>query len=177
MREKVDLKEWAEDFNSFISAPEVRPPSHVQEKVFRNVHHDLNPSLSLVFSKLAGLHVIGGSLSLALCSQFGIGRGYNVMHVFMNFGELACMMLCGAIFFGLTVFMAGFFLSRPELVKIRKTYYAPILLLGVASIAVFLFFGAEFALSLTIFWLVGAVLVGASGTELILAARKQIHTR
>jgi hypothetical protein len=173
MRDKVDPREWAEDFKTFLSAPEVRPPAHVQDQIFQAVHRDLNPGLPLVSAKLAGLHVIGGSLSLGLCSQFGFGRGYNLMHVFANYGELTCMALCGAIFLGLTVLMAGFFLSRQELMKIRKTGYTPILLLGIASVVVFLSFGAEIALSLAIFWLIGAILVGAAITEFSLAARKR----
>lgn len=161
MKEKVNPKEWAEDFQLFLNAPEVSPPSHIREEIFRVVHRDLNPQLWLLMAKLGGIHALFGSFSLLLCSQFGMGRGYNLMHVFMSYGEFVCMALCGAMFLGLTTFMGGFVLSRSELAKIRQTCYAPVGLLGVASLIVFFCFGAEIALTLAFIWLLGAVVVGA----------------
>lgn len=172
MNKKIDPKAWAEDFKIFLDAPEVRPPAHVREEIFRIVHQDLHPMLWTVLAKLGGIHVFAGSLSLLLCSQFGIGRGYNLMHGFMSYGVFTCMAFCGALFLGLTTLIAGFVLSNPELKKIRATCYAPIILLGLVSLVVLFCFGAEIALNLAIFWLAGAVITGAILTEASLGLKK-----
>jgi hypothetical protein len=175
VKQKIDPREWAEDFKLFLDAPKINPPAHVGEQIFRSVHRDFNPTLLRVLAKIGGIHVLGGSLSLFFCSQFGIGRGYNLMQVFMSEGVFACMALCGALFLGLTVLIAGFILSNSELKKIRKTCYAPVFLLGLASLAIFLCFGAEIALNLAFFWLVGAVAVGVLLTESSLRVRRFTH--
>lgn len=172
MKEKVNPKEWADDFKSFLNAPEVSPPSHVRNEIFRVVRRDLNPQLWMVMAKLGGIHALIGSLSLLLCSQFGMGRGFNLMHVFMSYGEFVCMAFCGALFLGLTTLIAGFILSKTELMKIRKTCYAPVVLLGATSLAVFFCFGAEIAFVLALTWLLGAVMAGALALELAFGLRR-----
>ncbi len=87
MKEKIDPKEWAEDFKLFLNAHDVNPPAPVREEIFRVVHRDLNPSFWMVMVKLGGIHTFVGSLSLLFCSQFGMGRGFNLMHSFMSYGN------------------------------------------------------------------------------------------
>ena len=165
MKEKIDPKEWAEDFKLFMSAPEVSPPIHVREEIFSFVRRDLNPNLWFVFSKLAGIHVIVGSLSLLLCSQFGMGRGDAVMNAFMGYGMNVCMAFCGALFLGLTTLVAGFILSNSEIKKMRRTGYSLIPLLGLASLIVFFCFGADIVLGFALAWLLGATIAGVLVTE------------
>ncbi len=172
MKNKIDPKEWAEDFKFFLDAPEVNPPSHLREEIFRIVHRDLNPQLWFLMAKLGGIHAVVGSFSLLLCSQFGMGRGYNLMHAFMSYGAFTCMAFCGAVFLGLTVVAAGFFLSNPELKRIRSTAYAPIVFLSLTSLVVLFCFGAEIALNLALFWLFGAVLTGVLLTEASLGVKR-----
>lgn len=160
-----DPKIWADEFKEFLSAPEVSPPAHIRDEIFGVVHRDLNPQLWFVMAKLGGIHATVGSLSLLLCSQFGMGRGFNLMESFMNYGALTCMALCGALFLGLTTLVAGFILSNTELAKIRKTCYAPIVLLGLISLVIFFCFGAEIAFSLGLVWLLGAFVAGALAME------------
>ena len=166
MNNKVDPKEWAEDFKTFLESPKVSPPAHIGEEIFSVVHRDFNPALSLVLAKLAGIHVFAGSLSLLLCSQFGMGRGPSLMHVFMPYGTFTCMTICGGLFVGFTTLVAGFLLSNPEIARIRRTGYAPIFLLGVASLVIFFCFGAEIAFTIALMWLFGAVLTGVLTLEL-----------
>jgi hypothetical protein len=175
MREKIDPKEWADDFKEFLNAPEVRPPTHIRDEVFRVVHRDLNPEFWFVMAKLGGIHAAVGSLSLLLCSQFGMGRGDTVMNTFMGYGMTVCMIVCGALFLGLTTFVAGFILSNSELKKMRRTAYSPIALMGVASLVVFFCFGADIALGFALAWLFGAILAGVIVTEATLAFRQVRH--
>lgn len=172
MKEKIDPKEWADEFKSFLSAPEVRPPQHIQESIFEYVRKDLNPSLTRVFAKLGGIHVFVGSLSLLLCEQFGMGRGSAVMDAFMGYGPTICMAFCGALFLGLTSLVAGFILSNSELMKVRKTGYSPIAALGIISLSVFFCFGATIALNFAIAWLAGAIISGILVTEISLGIKR-----
>lgn len=160
-----DPKIWADEFKEFLDSPEVSPPSHIRDEIFGVVHRDLNPQLWFVMAKLGGIHAAVGSLSLLLCSQFGMGRGFNLMQPLMNYGAMTCMALCGALFLGLTTLVAGLILSSVELIKIRKTCYAPIVFLGLGSLIVFFCFGAEIAISLGLVWLLGAFVAGALAIE------------
>lgn len=174
MKNKIDPREWAEDFKLFMSVPEIDPPAHIRDEVFRVVHRDLHPSAWLVLSKLGGIHVVVGSFSLLICSQFGMGRGDTVMSTFMSYGAMVCMAFCGALFLGLTTLIAGVVLSQPELKKIRQTGYSPIALLGVVSLTVFFCFGADIAFSFAMAWFFGALSAGVLVTEASLGMRRLI---
>ena len=171
MKNHIDPKEWAEDFKLFMSIPEIAPPAHIRNEVYRVVRRDLLPSIWLVLSKLGGIHIVVGGFSLLICSQFGMGRGDTLMSTFMSYGAMVCMAFCGALFLGLTTLIAGVILSQSELRKIRRTGYFPIALLGVISFAVFLFFGADIAFSFAVAWFFGALLAGALVMEMSLGVR------
>lgn len=174
MNKKINPKEWAEDFQLFMESSEASPPRHIRDAIFQAVKQDLNPSLPCILTKLGGIHVFAGTVSLFLCSQFGFGEGYNITHIFMNYGMLVCMAFCGALFLSLTFFIAGFILSPEELRKIRKTCYAPIFLLSFSSLVIFFIFGAEVALDLALFWFLGASISGALFVEISLGVRRII---
>lgn len=172
MKPNHDPKVWAQEFKSFAEAQEMKPPEEISAAIFAQVRRDLNPRLSLVLAKLGGIHVVVGSLSLLLCSQFGMGYGDLMMRAFMGYGMPACMALCGALFLGLTSLIAGFLLSKHELKTIRRTAYAPVWLLGAMSLVVFWNFGAEIAVSWAAFWFIGAVVSGIAVTEGSIALRR-----
>lgn len=172
MKDKKNSGSWTEDFQDFATSAPVSPPSALGREIFAYVSRDLNPALWLVLAKLAAIHSIVGSFSLLLCSQFGMGRGDFMMRNLMGYGMNACMAGCGALFLGLTTLIAGFVLTPPELRKIRRTVYAPILLLGAVSLLVFLLLGSEIALGFALAWLTGATLSGMAATEAGLFARK-----
>ncbi len=172
MKNRIDPKEWAEEFNNFVDSPPSPPPANLREEIFSVVHQDLNPSLWLVLAKLSGIHLIVGSFSLLLCSQFGMGSGDIMMRTFMGYGMSVCMGFCGALFLGLTTLVAGFILTNPELRKIRRTAYAPIWMLGAFSLLVFLSFGAEIAVGFAVAWLIGAIITGVLFTETSIAFRR-----
>lgn len=172
MKKPEDYQQWAEEFKNFMSVEEVNPPQPLSNSVLEYVHKDLNPRLSHILAKLASIHVLVGSLSLLVCSQFGMGHGYSLVHVFMQWGELVCMMTCGAFFLGLTTVIGGMILTRAELRRIRRTGYSVVALLAGASLLVFFCFGAEIALNYALAWLVGALAAGILGTELCLGIRR-----
>lgn len=168
MTNKIDPKDWAKEFESFMEGPEIAPPQELSQKVLGFVRNELNPRILSIVSKLAAIHVVVGSLSLLICSQFGMGTGEML---FMGLGEVACTLFCGALFLGASTFVAGFVFSKDELRKIRRTAYSPILALGILSLSIFLFFGAEIALNLAVVWLIGALGAGVIATELSIRLR------
>lgn len=159
MKNDFNSKQINDEFKAFMNAKEVTPPRSLTENIFQMVHKDLNPSIWELFSKLALIQMIVGSLSLLICSQFGIGPG-PLVHAFMVFGETACMALCGGLFLGVGAFAAMHFLSRPEIELIRTTGYLPMLAMGILSLGIFFGFGAEIVVSLAFVWLLGGF-VGA----------------
>src|SRR6478736_6653208 len=98
---------WADEFKSFLETDEVQLPLAITVAVQEYVHNDLHPKLSDILIKLSSLHVVVGSMSLFLCTQFGMGRSGGLAHVFMKWGDLACTAACGSLFLGLTLSIAG----------------------------------------------------------------------
>jgi hypothetical protein len=175
MKNTIDPKEWAEEFKNFVESPVAAPPAQLRDAIFSEVHHDLNPGLWLVLAKLGSIHVVVGSLSLLLCSQFGMGRGDFMMRTFMGYGMPVCMAFCGALFLGLTTLVAGFALTSYELRTIRRTGYAPVWMLGTVSLLVFWNFGAETAVAWAASWLLGAGLAGIVLTETSIAIKRFVR--
>jgi len=171
MKDPKESPNWSEEYQHFMQGEEIYPPQHVYESVRNLVHRDLCPSYSTIFAKISLLHITVGSLSLLLCSQFGMGKGLTLVHYFMRWGDLVCMMACGSLFLGLTTGVAGMILSQTELRRIRQTGYSMIAVLGLASLLVFLSFGAEIAVNYALAWLFGALLTGVIGTELSLGIK------
>lgn len=156
----VDEKSGAE-FLEFLNAPELPAPRAVTERIVSAVQADLHPSIWSVMPKLAAIHCGAGGVSLLICAQFGMGRSTALTHAFMRLGELMCLALCGALFVGLTGFVAGLALSSPELALIRKAAYSPLLVLQILSLLVFIVLGAEIAFGLGSVWLLGGLLSGS----------------
>jgi hypothetical protein len=172
LKDKIDSQDWAVEFEQFNNALEVSPPNNIRNEIFNSVHRDLNPNIWLVFRKLGAIHAVVGSLSLLLCSQFGMGRGDAFMNAFMGYGMTVCMGFCGALFLGLTTLVAGFILSNSEIKKVRSLGYSPIPLLGLASLMIFFCFGANIVFEFAITWLVGATIAGVLMTETYLAFKR-----
>lgn len=161
---KRDTEERRKEFEAFLNAKDVRPPAHLTESILSFVHRELNPSMWLVMSKFAVIQTIIGSISLLICSQFGVGSG-GLVHVFAGLGENICMALCGALFLGFGGVTAGFILKSPEVKLIRQTGYLPVLLMGVMALGIFFGFGAEIVLSLAFVWLLGGFVAGMLAIE------------
>ncbi len=171
MKNYEKIPNFSREYQQFLQGEEIYPPQQVYESVQSIVHRDLCPRYPRIFAKISLLHLTVGSLSLWLCSQFGMGHGLTLAHYFMRWGDLVCMMACGSLFLGLTTGVAGMILSQAELRRIRQTGYSMIAILGIASLLVFLSFGAEIASHYALAWLFGALLAGVIGTELSLGIK------
>lgn len=177
MRSKLTEKEWVEEFKDFIHGGEgVVVPEELSNRILKRVHKDLNPSSLLVFFKLLGVHLAVGTLSLAICHQFGLnpfGTEKSLSDWFMSIGgHKFCMIGCGVLFTALSIIAAGYFLSSDEVRVLRKTEFLQAFSLSVISLAAFFFFGAQLALLFGGLWLFGALVGGYAATEILWQLKK-----
>src|SRR3989344_2155960 len=130
---KITEKKWLEEFKEFVEAEGVPVPRDVSENLLKRIRADLSLSAWVVFSKLLGIHLVVGTLSLAICSQFGLNpfrTNFSLSEYFMKFGDSTCMVLCGVLFIGLTIMLGQWFLRREELFVLSKN--APLQVFGLS---------------------------------------------
>lgn len=171
MKNKMTEKEWLEDFKDFVSGGEGSSvPESLSAQILQCIHKALNPSPWLVFFKLLGVHAVVGTLSLAICDQFGISpfnTGFSLAEYFMKFGHSVCMTLCGFLFISLSIVLGWIVLQREEMVVLKKNVFVQVPVLSALSLGVFMLLGAEIAFSIALFWLFGAVVGGLVTTQII----------
>lgn len=162
------------EFQQFISQKPEAVPAHLSDVIFKEVHADLDPSWSQIFVKVTLIHAVLGFLTLSICSQFGLQTFpvLDLMYAFMSVaGPKYCMAFCGAIFLSGSAFSFAMLLTRPELLKVRKTGVLQILILSILSLATLIFFGAEILLIPALLWLAGAIVAGVLSLELGIRVR------
>lgn len=166
---KFTEKEWLEDFKEFVQADGVPVPSDVSENILKRVHAELNPSAWMVFLKLLGIHLVVGTLSLSICSQFGLNpfhTNFSLSEYFMKFGHSTCMFLCGVLFIGSTIALGQLALRREELLVLSKNAPLQVFGLSVLSLAALIGFGAEVVLGIGTLWFIGAMAGGVMATKI-----------
>lgn len=164
-------KEWLNDYNDFLSC-DCQPPKNTSDQVLRSIGKLIKPSPYNVFSKVLGIHVVIGVLSLSICHQFGLNpfnTERSLADWFMTVGgHHFCMVLCGVISIALSVLAAGLFLTVEEVRAFRKTEILQFLTLGILTLGSFALFGAEVTIGFGGLWLLGLFLGGFATTEIVL---------
>lgn len=164
-------KEWLDEFKEFIQTAGAPVPRDVSENILNRVRADLNPSAWVVFAKLLGIHLVVGTLSLAICSQFGLnpfGTSFSLSEYFMTFGHSTCMVFCGVLFIGLTILLGRLLLQREELFVLSRSAPLQVFGLSVLSLAAFIGFGAEVVLGIGILWFIGAMVGGVMAVKVFI---------
>lgn len=165
----TDSKKCLKDYESFLEAEAVPVPMGVVNDLRQRMKPLLNPRPAFVFLKVLVIHLFVGSLSLAVCHQFGInpfGTRFSLDRWFMDmWGHGVCMILCGVLFVGLSFLIAGYFLSIEEVRTLRRTEFLQSLVIGITSLLIFTIFGASLALIFASLWLLGALLGGCFALE------------
>lgn len=175
-----DFKNLNDDFSDFLSASEMEPPLHLQEKILGFVHADLNPSQKSIFMKILGIHALVSLGSLSLCSQFGIQtfHVFNAMETFMQVvGHTYCMAFCGLLYLGISALAFSFSLRPEEIKIIRRHRFLQFGLLAGVSLGVFLCLGEEILLVPSLLWLTGSIAGGAATLELGWLVRSKFRQR
>jgi hypothetical protein len=163
----TNKEEWLKEFTEFsnIKSEDVQVPS----SAFVNLKKRLFPNPWIVFGKVAGLHVVVGFFSLAICNQFGLNpfeTSQSLTNWFMKIaGHNLCMLLCGVFFMATTYLLANVFLNLEELESIRRYEWLQTGIMGLISLAAFYFFGAELVGTFALLWIVGALIGGLLSIE------------
>lgn len=173
---KNNSQEWLKDYEDFLKSDSTPVPDEVSSRVLNSLQKLVNPNPILVFFKILGIHTVIGFLSLSICHQFGLNP-FNTETSISDWmmytgGHHACMIGCGILFVGLSLFLAGYLLSIEEIRALRKTQVLQISVLGIISIGFLLAFGAQIALSIGILWLIGAMIGGVSAVETVFRLRQ-----
>ena len=177
MNKNLSPQEWANEYKNFVTANEIPAPAQLTHQIMARVESELNPAAWRVFSRLTLIHAVVGTLTLLFCPQFGVSplSEMGLMSLFMQFGEGACMLACGAVYVGTSLLAASFLLRPEELRVLRRTEALQIPLLGLLSIGAFICFGASIVAEMTILtWLLGSILGGMFTLELGYFIRKRI---
>lgn len=168
--------EWLQDYNQFLSFEQTRVPEDLSHQVLKKMDSLLHPKAVAIFAKISGLHLIVGFLSMAVCHQFGMNpfeTSFSLADVFMRWGgHGVCMIFCGFLFMGLSLAIAGGFLSIEEIQALRRTEFPQALGLSIISLSLFFLAGAEMAVTFTGLWLLGALIGGFLVTEATWYLRK-----
>ena len=165
------------EFEEFRVNRNVNSPVKISEKLLDHVRNEMNPSHLSIFGKLVCIQGVIGVLTLLFCPQFDLSltNNYDLFHYFHeNYGQNACMAICGAIFIGSGAIFAAHTLSLGEIAVIKESkflYYSAISLFAVACLMIF---GADVYLQLAIFWLIGANIAGTVFFEINRHLRLQI---
>jgi hypothetical protein len=167
---KISEKEWLEDFHEFVKSEGVPVPENISKVLLSRVHADLNPSPWTIFGKMVGIHLVVGTLSLAICDQFGMSpfrTGFSLSDYFMKFGHSMCMVLCGVLFVGLSASAGGVVLRPEELRVLSQNSILQIFGLSAISLGLFAVFGADFTWVIGFLWLLGAMLGGVAMSKVV----------
>lgn len=162
-------KRLSQEFNEFMSAPEMTPPISVREAVLTHVNRELNPSNQNVFLKMLGVHTIVSLFSLSICSQFGVQslKLYDAMDSMMEVvGHTYCMAFCGLLYLGISALALSLLLKPEEIKVIRRHKVLQLTLLTGVSLGVFLCLGAKVLLIPGTLWVAGSLIGGIATLEL-----------
>ncbi|MEK7071070.1 MAG: hypothetical protein AAB966_04645 [Patescibacteria group bacterium] len=169
MNPRITEKEWLEDFKNFVETEEVIVPHEVSQRILTRIHDDLNPSSWVVFLKLLGIHSVVGTLSLAVCDQFGLNpfnTDFSLSQYFMKFGHSFCMVLCGFLFLGLTGVFSKSILQQEEFLVLKKNVIIQVFFLSLLSLVSFVAFGGEVIIGAFILWFLGALFGGFAAIQI-----------
>lgn len=168
LNKKNDPTSWSKEFNIFLSSSEARPTLQLSSEILEKVRLDLNPSSWKVLSKMSLIHFFIGSVIILFCPQFGITLfpGMGLMSLFMRFGEVACMVGCGAVFLGSSSLVAGLSLRPEEIKVIRKNKWLQLSILATLSAGVLICLGTKILATLWVAWILGSLGGGIASLEL-----------
>src|SRR3989344_765326 len=120
------------DFKDFLAATPIPVPARISEEVCARTLSLLHPPPLSVFGKVLLIPFIVGAVSLLFCPHVGLSfvSDHGIMPFLMQFGEVVCMLGCGALFTGGSLLVASAVLKPEEVRALRAHRF-----LHLASIA------------------------------------------
>lgn len=175
MNDSQPSEKWLHEFQEFMVVESSPPPKGLTDQISAKILSDLNPSPWKIFFKLGLIHTLVGSSTLLICPQFGVGPGMELMKYLMKLGPHVCMFGCGVLFLSVSILVSVFVLRSEEIRAFRKTRLLQLPVLGLASMGVFLCFGAQIIAELALVWILGSVLGALGSFELGWILRERLR--
>lgn len=174
MKKKIEQQSLL-DYAEFLSTQEAVPPTHLTEKVLKNVEGILSPSPFLVLGRLGVIVFVVGLLNLILCPQFGVGfvRESGLFEFFMLFGHHACKAFCGAFFLGSGLLLSTVILKIEDLKVLRHYRFLQVSALSSIALVFFVAAGGSVYFTAALYWFLGAILGGVACLEVGFRLRRQ----
>jgi hypothetical protein len=157
------------DFDEFLRSGGRTPQKDVSQAILDRVRSDLEPPVSLVFTKLLLVQSIVGVMTLLFCPQFNLSitNNYDLFHFFhRNFGQTICMAICGGIFVGSGAVIGSFILRKTEMNLVARRPLLYYFALVSIFLSAFMVVGVDVYLEAALAWMAGSWLIG-SGFYLI----------
>lgn len=173
---KNNNMDWLQEYEEFLNADTTPIPESVNKRILENLYKLVNPSPLIVFFKVLGIHSVISFLSLSICHQFGLNP-FNTERsldswMMSTAGHHACMVGCGVLFVGASLFLSGYFLSIEEVTALKRTKVLQTLALGVISLGLLVAGGAQVALTIGALWFIGAMVGGMVAVETSLILKR-----
>lgn len=167
-------KNWLTEFKEFLEIDAMR--YNAPKTFFTKIKSRLFPNPWIVFGKITLVHAVFGLLSLSVCSQFGLNPFITIFSLsdwlLKVGGQAFCMHLCGIFFMVSTYTFSNLFLTFEQLQSVKRHKWLQTGVFGLASLAVFYFFGATLVVTFTILWLSGVLIGGVLSVELSYRLRR-----
>lgn len=165
---------WNAEFQEFLELRPEKMPTDRSSAIHQWVKRDIQPAKTLIFLKILILHSVTGTLSLAMCNQFGMNpfkTSFSLMKYFHHFGDSGCMIFCGMLFVGISAFWCSWILRPDELRVLKQSAIFQTIGLGLVSLLVFTLVGTPVMQGMFAFWLVGGIIGGGLSIETVYRLR------
>ncbi|AZZ37295.1 hypothetical protein CIK05_11015 [Bdellovibrio sp. qaytius] len=173
---KNNNMDWLQEYEEFLNADKTPIPESVNRRILANLYKLVNPSPIIIFFKILGIHSVISFLSLSICHQFGLNP-FNTERSLDSWmmsagGHNACMVGCGVLFVGASLFLSGYFLSIEEVTALKRTKVLQTISLAVISLSLLIAAGAQVALTIGLLWFIGALIGGMIAVETSLILKR-----
>lgn len=154
---------FQKEYSEFKQQDEIKVPAHLSASILKEVQEDLVPRNTIVFSKLVLTQGFISLITLLFCPQFSLSltNNHKLFHYFHhNFGPYICMLICGSIFLGIGGLFSSSLLSIAEIKKIKESKVFYYFGLSILALGTLLLFGAKLYFTMTMIWMIGAIVSG-----------------
>lgn len=154
------------DYSDFVNAEPVAPRKETDTAVYRLVRGKRGRMAWPFSARFLSIQIVSGSMTLALCPQFGIGPGSHnpLLHALHAFDHpLPYYLSCGMFFVLLGALLSALAADGGDLKVAGRALYPLFALYSVGAYALLVAFGSEAFLFASLFWILGAVLGNVIG--------------
>lgn len=163
------------EINEFMES-EAPVPGETTDRILNLAHEQLHPPMHRVILKAITVQSIASLFTFFVCPQMGLGfwDNYALMTLFMEFGDVGCMLGCGAVFASISFFLIPLILHPEETQTLRRRRWVWMMFQVGASLGALVCLGNNVVVWQLSLWFVSAVTIGLSSVELGWTLKKRL---